>query len=139
VQIAVIRIKDEGEPSAELARSVAEEARAGANFGELCETHCTDPKLLATDGLLPSTTPAELPKALARAANQLEAGQISAPFKDGKDWVIVTVIEREPSNLPAFEQAVDQVSQRVQLKKLEKARTDWLKTLRKQHHVQMRL
>lgn len=139
VRIAVIRIKDAGEASAELARSVAEEARAGASFGELCETHCTDPKLLATDGLLPSSSPGDLPKALARAANQLEVGQISVPFKDDKDWVIVTVVERDPSNLPPLEQAVEQVSQRVQLKKLEKARADWLKTLRKQHHVQMRL
>lgn len=139
VRVAAIRIKDKGEASAELARQVADQARAGENFGELCEKHCTDEKLLATDGLLPTGSPADLSKGLARAVNQLEVGQVSSPFKDGKDWVIVTVIERDPSNLPPFEQAVDQLTQRVQLKKLEKARTDWLKTLRKQHNVQMRL
>lgn len=139
VRVAVIRIKDNGATTAELARSLAEEARVGASFGELCEQHCTDQKLLATDGLLPSAPPSELPKAVARAANQLEVGQVSAPFKDDQDWVIVTVVERDASSLPPFEQAVDQLTQRVQLKKLEKARTDWLKTLRKQHHVQMRL
>lgn len=139
VQVAVIRIKDNGATSAELARSVADQARAGENFGELCERHCTDEKLLATDGLLPNGPPSDLPKEVNRAAGQLGVGQVSAPFKHGKDWVIVTVIERDPSTLPPFEQAVDQLTQRVQLKKLEKARTDWLKTLRKQHHVQMRL
>lgn len=139
VRVAVIRLQDSGEASAEVARRVAESARAGENFGELCEKHCTDPKLLETDGLLPSGPPSDLPKALARAANQLDVGQVSAPFKDGKDWVIVTVVERDPSNLPPFEKAVDQLTQRVQLKKLEKARADWLKTLRKQHHVLMRL
>ena len=139
LRVATIRIKDNGPTSAELTRRVAEEARAGANFGELCEQHCTDETLLATDGLLPSGLPSELPKVVARAANQLEVGQVSLPLKDGDDWVIVTVIERDPSNLPPFEQAVDQLTQRVQLKKLEKARADWLKTLRKQHHVQMRL
>lgn len=139
VRAAMIRIKDTGAGSAELARSVADQARAGENFGELCEKHCTDAKLRKTDGLLPGGPASELPKELARAVNQLEVGQVSAPFKQGKDWVIATVIERDPSRLPPFEQAVDQVSQRVQLKKLEKARADWLKTLRKQHHVQMRL
>lgn len=139
LRVAMIRIKDTGATSAELARRVAEEARAGANFGELCERHCTDQTLLETDGLLPTSSPSELPKVVARAANQLEVGQVSLPLKDGDDWVIVTVIERDTSNLPPFEQAVDQLTQRVQLKKLEKARADWLKTLRKQHHVQMRL
>lgn len=139
VRVAVIRIANNGDASAEVARGIAEQARAGENFGELCEKHCTDPKLLATDGLLPAGPASDLPKELARAATLLEIGQVSAPFKHDKDWVIVTVVERDPSNLPPFEQAVDQLTQRVQLKKLEKARTDWLKTLRKQHHVQMRL
>lgn len=139
MRAAVIRIKDTGAPSAELARSVVLEARAGTSFGELCERYCTDKTLLETDGLLPSGPPSDLPKELERTAALLEVGQVSAPLKSGGDWVILTVVERDPSNLPPFEQAVEQLTQRVQLKKLETARTDWLKTLRKQNHVQMRL
>ncbi len=139
MRAAVIRIKDTGAASAELARSVVEQARAGASFGELCERYCTDANLLATDGLLPSGPPSDLPKELARAATLLDVGQVSAAVKTGDDWAILTIVERDPSTLPPFEQAVDQLTQRVQLKKLETARTDWLKTLRKQHHVRMRL
>lgn len=139
MRVAMIRIADKGEASAALARGVAEQARTGASFGELCEQYCTDQKLLATDGLLPAGTASDLPKELARTAALLEVGQVSTPIKQGGDWVILTVVERDPSKLPPFEQAVDQLTQRVQLKKLEKARADWLKTLRKQQHVQMRL
>lgn len=139
MRAAMIRIKDTGDSSAELARTVAQEARSGENFGELCERHCTDESLLATDGLLPSGSPADLPKELSRTAALLDVGQVSAPIKSGGDWVILTIVERDPSNLPPFEDATDQLTQRVQLKKMETARADWLKTLRKQHHVQMRL
>jgi peptidyl-prolyl cis-trans isomerase SurA len=139
MRAAVIRIADSGQASAELARSVAERARAGADFGELCRQHCTDEQLRQSAGLLPSGIPSDLPKELARATASLEVGQVSSPIKSGKDWVIVTVVERDPSALPPFEDAVNQLSQRVQLKKMEKARADWLKTLRKQHHVRIRL
>ncbi len=138
LKVAAIRIEDTGPASVELARSLVGQARERADFAALCRTHCTNEELRASGGLLPIALPSDLPKELSKAAALLDVGQVSSPIKSGKDWVILKVIERDPSSIPPFEDAADQLMQRVQLKKMEQARGVWLKTLRKQHHVEIR-
>lgn len=138
LKVATIRITDTGPESIELARSLVARARERADFAALCREYCTDQELRDAGGLLPIAVPTDLPKELAKAASLLDVGQVSSPLKSGNDWVILKVVERDPSSLPPFEDAADQLMQRVQLKKMEQARTAWLKTLRKQHHVEIR-
>jgi peptidyl-prolyl cis-trans isomerase SurA len=138
LKIAAIRIADSGPASIELARTVLDQARQQADFAALCRAHCTDETLREAGGLLPIAVPSDLPKELAKAAALLDVGHVSSPIKSGNDWVILKVVERDPSTLPPFADAADQLTQRVQLKKMEQARTAWLKTLRKQHHVEIR-
>lgn len=138
LKVAAIRIKDSGPQSADSARSVAAKARERVDFAALCRTHCTDETLREAGGLLPIAVPTDLPKELVKAATLLDVGQVSSPIKSGNDWVILKIVERDPSSIPPFAEAADQLMQRVQIKKMEQARGAWLKTLRKQHHVEIR-
>jgi peptidyl-prolyl cis-trans isomerase SurA len=137
-KVAAIRVADTGSESIALARSVANRARDRADFAELCRKHCTDKGLREAGGLLPIALPSDLPKELSKAAVLLDVGQVSSPIKSGNDWVVLKVVERDPSSLPPFAEAANQLMQRVQIKKMEQARASWLKTLRKQHHVEVR-
>jgi hypothetical protein len=53
--------------------------------------------------------------------------------------VVLKVVDRAPSTLPSFEEVLPQLEQRVQLRKMEKARRTWLNSLRKTTHVEVRL
>ena len=139
VRVAVVRIATSAANAAATAQAVSAAARQGADFAQLCRLHSTSEELRADGGLLDRMAPDELSKELRRASLRLDVGEISAPVKSGDDWVVLKVVERDPSSLPPFEEAIDQLRQRVQLKKMERARADWLKTLRRQYHVEVRL
>lgn len=138
-RIAVVRIAANTPGALATARTITERARQGADFMQLSRTHSTSDDVRSSGGLLERTTPSELPKELQRASLLLDVGEVSAPVKSNNDWVVLKVVERDESALPAYEDAADQLRQRVQLKKMESARAAWLKTLRRQHHVDVRL
>ncbi len=121
------------------ARRLASEARRGGDFSELSRTHSTDPETQQSGGLLPSMQPGTLPEELDSMLLRLEVGEVSAPVRSGNDYVVLKLVERDPSQLPPFEQARGQLEQRVQLRKMEKARRRWLDGLRKRTHVEIRL
>ena len=64
---------------------------------------------------------------------------MSAPFKSGADFVVLKVVERDPSNLPDFETAKRELGERVYMDKMAQARRSWLDNLRRQQHVDLRL
>ena len=138
-RVAVVRIAANTPGALATARTITERARQGADFMQLSRTNSTSDDVRSSGGLLERTTPSELPKELQRASLLLDVGEVSAPVKSNNDWVVLKVVERDESALPAYEDAADQLRQRVQLKKMESARAAWLKTLRRQHHVDVRL
>lgn len=121
------------------ASHLTQQARKGSDFATLSRTHSTDPDLQRTGGLLPSTLPTELPPELQKLVTTMDVGDVSAPVTHGEEVVIYKLIERQPSELPSFEEAVPQLQQRVQLRKMESARRRWLDGLRKRTHVEVRL
>jgi peptidyl-prolyl cis-trans isomerase SurA len=121
------------------ARSVAELARKGSDFAELSRTYSTDPTLEASGGLLPPMQPSQLPPELQRVVSSMDVGEVSAPVRSADTYVILKLLERSPSQLPTFDKARGQLQQRVQLRKMEKARRQWLDGLRKRTHVEIRL
>jgi parvulin-like peptidyl-prolyl isomerase len=76
---------------------------------------------------------------LARNAATLAVGQVSQPFRSGSDFVIIKVVERDPSNLPDFESSKRELSERVYMDKMAQARRLWLDNLKRQQHVDVRL
>lgn len=121
------------------ARNVAARARQGADFAELSGTYSTDKSKQEMGGLLPPMKPSQLPEELSRVALSLEVGEVSSPIRSGDAFVILKIVERDPSSLPEFDAAASQLEQRVQMRKMEKARRRWLDGLRKRTHVEIRL
>jgi peptidyl-prolyl cis-trans isomerase SurA len=72
-------------------------------------------------------------------ALSLDAGGVSEPVRQGNDFVILKVVSRDESQLPAYQDARDELSQRVYMEKMGKARTHWIDGLRRQTHVEVRL
>jgi peptidyl-prolyl cis-trans isomerase SurA len=72
-------------------------------------------------------------------ALELDKGGVSEPIRDGDDFVILKVVSRGESQLPALTESRDELSQRVYMEKMNQARKRWLEGLRRQTHVEIRL
>ncbi len=123
----------------QLARRVASEARSGGDFSRLAAQHSIDAATKNKGGLLPSQSPESLPKALANAVINLDVGQVSDPVRVGAAYVIIKLVERTQSELPTYDEARNQLQNRVYMEKMGKARDNWLRGLRKRTHVEVRL
>jgi peptidyl-prolyl cis-trans isomerase SurA len=122
----------------EVDRIVAQ-ARRGDDFSTLARRHSEDAATRDRGGLLGKLKPGQLPAALDAVVLALEAAGVSEPVRQGDDFVILKLIARDESQLPAFDQARDELSQRVYMDKMSKARQHWIDGLKRQTHVEVRL
>jgi peptidyl-prolyl cis-trans isomerase SurA len=83
--------------------------------------------------------PGELPPELDSALLAIEPGEVAGPVRFGDAWVVLKLVERGPSQLPEYEQAKSQLQNRVYSDKMETAKRQWLDSLRKRTHVDIRL
>jgi len=83
--------------------------------------------------------PGELEVAIERVAIALEVGEVSAPFRFADALIVMRVVEREQSRLGTYEQARNQLAQRVYAEKLETAKRRWLDNLKRSTHIDVRL
>lgn len=131
------------------AAELVRRARAGEDFGELARTHSGDPKTRDDGGNLGIRAPTGSPGAasgefkvlaegLEKVALGLPTGAVSDPFRFKDAIVVLRVTNRQPSRYPSFEAAQNEIGQRVQAEKLEKAKQKWLKDLRRRTHVDVR-
>jgi peptidyl-prolyl cis-trans isomerase SurA len=124
------------------ARKLADEAVVRArteDFASVARALSEDPATRSHGGAMNKALPSTLPPDVARNSELLAVGQISLPFKVGNDYVILKVLERDPSNLPDFESSKRELSERVYMDKMAQARRVWLDNLRRQQHVEVRL
>jgi peptidyl-prolyl cis-trans isomerase SurA len=121
------------------AENIVLAARRGEDFGALARRHSTEPKSASQGGRLGKLKPGQLPPALDTIAMSLDAGSVSEPVRDGDDFVILKVVARDESQLPGFEDAKDELGQRVYMEKMTKAKQHWLNGLKRQTHVEVRL
>lgn len=121
------------------AENVVLAARRGDDFGTLARKHSTDPKTAGQGGRLGRLKPGQLPPALDNVVLALDAGAVSEPVRDGDDFVILKVVTRDESQLPSFDDAKDELGQRVYMEKMTKAKQHWLNGLKRQTHVEVRL
>jgi len=114
-------------------------ARTGQDFGALAARNSGDPATRTAGGRLGTLRPGQLPPAVDSVALALDAGGVSEPVRQGDDFVILKVLSREESRLPSFEEAREDLSQRVYMDKMGRARQHWLDGLKRQTHVEIRL
>jgi peptidyl-prolyl cis-trans isomerase SurA len=122
----------------EFAEGLTRAART-EDFGALARRYSDDAPTREAGGILTATKLAELPPILARAAQSLEPGESSPVLRVGDDFVILHVISRDASQLPAFDEARRELAERTYMDKMGQARRNWLDGLRRQNHVELRL
>lgn len=118
-----------------LAYEVARRAKQGEDFRGLINTYSSS----SNSGLRPSLPPLQEPKEIQRATVALEVGETSEPIQYKGSWIILQVIERPPSQLPAYAEARTQIHERVYMEKIAAARKHWLDGLRRRTNVEVRL
>jgi peptidyl-prolyl cis-trans isomerase SurA len=141
VRLGWIVIRGENHSAAE-ARQLADEAVTRArreDFASVARALSEDPATRSQGGAMKKAQPSGLPPDIARNSLALAVGQVSLPFKVGGDFIILKVLERDPSNLPDFESSKRELSERVYMDKMAQARRTWLDNLRRQQHVEVRL
>lgn len=124
-------------------------AREGADFAELARKRSDDSPTRDGGGDLGIRAPSGSPDAesgehktlaepLQKVALKLGLGEVSEPFRFENAIVVLRVSNRQPSRYPSFDAAANEMAQRVQAEKLEKAKQRWLKDLRRRTHVDVR-
>jgi peptidyl-prolyl cis-trans isomerase SurA len=123
----------------EAANKVAAEARAGGDFGALAKRYSADDATKDQGGLLAELAPGQLPQELDQALFALEPGGVTEPVRVGDAYVVLKLVDRSASSLPAYDEAKPILQNRVYSEKMEKARRQWLESLRRRTHVDIRL
>ena len=110
-----------------------------ADFAALVRIHSDDSVTKSSGGALPYTKLAETPPPLRRVIQGLEVGRVAGPVPIPGGYAIVKLVEREETQLPDYDEAKNELAQRVYLEKMTQARRTWLDGLRRQQHVEVRL
>jgi peptidyl-prolyl cis-trans isomerase SurA len=123
----------------ETGKQLVEQLRTGGDFPALAARHSLDETTKGRGGQLGRVDPSRVPKPLIDAASRLEIGEVSEPIKLGNRLILLKVTARDASELPAYDEARAELSERVYSEKVGKARRRWLDGLRRQTHVEVRL
>lgn len=122
-----------------LAERISTDARRGEDFGQLAARWSEDPQTRNSQGKLGKLKPKQLPNELDRVLMGMNVGEVSPPIRLGDQLVVVKLLERDESSLPGFNEARDELQNRVYMAKMNKARRRWLEGLRRTTHVDVRL
>lgn len=111
---------------------------AGEDFARLARTHSDDRGSAREGGDLGWANPGTFVPAFERALNELKPGQISEPFKSEFGWHIVQLLDvREHDNTEAYQRS--RAHQVLRQRKIEEETENWLRRLRDESYVDIRL
>lgn len=121
------------------AERISLEARGGKDFATLARLHSDDDATKDMGGSLGQLTPGRLPVPVDKVLLGLSVGETSAPIRNGDQLVVVKLLERGESALPSYQEAQEELYNRVYMYKMDRARQRWLEGLRRRTHVEVRL
>lgn len=111
---------------------------AGEDFATLAKAFSDDKASAAEGGSLSWTTPGSLVPEFQQQMDTLGPGEISAPFKTRFGWHIVQVMSRRQQDISA-ELERREAREQIRKRKTEEAITNWLRRLRDEAYVEIRL
>ena len=151
----VLRILPGSSPAAvaerrALAKQLADRAREGENFGELAKQYSDDTTTRDKGGDLGIRAPIHTPAAqggkrpvlaqeLEDVMMRLEPGEISDPLEIGDAIGVLQLVSRQKSVYTSFEDARDEMVQRLENTLLQKEKEQWIEELKHRTHVEKRM
>jgi len=111
--------------------------RAGADFGELARLHSEDASA-ARGGDLGWLYPGDTVPEFERAMDALKLREVSAPVQTTFGWHLIQVLERRKADV-SVDRLRLQARQALRDRKSEEAYQEWLRQLRDQTYVELRL
>jgi peptidyl-prolyl cis-trans isomerase SurA len=111
---------------------------AGKDFAELARAHSSDKASASQGGDLGWVSPGMLVPAFEREMEALKPGEISVPFETPFGWHIVQVLERRQHD-STEETRRAQAAEAIRARKMEEATELWLRRLRDEAYVDIRL
>ena len=110
----------------------------GDDFSELARAHSVDTMSAAEGGALGWVNPGDLVLEFENVMNSLEPGATSEPFPSQFGFHIVQVLDRrEHDSTEDIKRS--RAREAIRRRKLEEARTDWLRQMRDEAYVEYRL
>ena len=110
----------------------------GDDFAELAKAHSADTMSAADGGDLGWVNPGDLVPEFENMMDTLESGAVSEPFPSQYGFHIVQVLDRrEHDSTEDIKRA--RAREAIRRRKLEEARTDWLRQMRDEAYVEYRL
>ena len=110
----------------------------GDDFAELAKAHSVDTMSAADGGDLGWVNPGDLVPEFENMMNSLEPGAVSEPFPSQFGFHILQVLDRrEHDSTEDIKRA--RAREAIRRRKLEEARTDWLRQMRDEAYVEYRL
>jgi peptidyl-prolyl cis-trans isomerase SurA len=109
-----------------------------ADFAELARVHSDDTGSAARGGELDWIYPGDTVPDFERALQELKPGEISAPVKTPFGYHLIQVLERRSSDLSAERRRLE-ARKVLRERKSEEAYQEWLRQLRDQAYVELRL
>lgn len=110
----------------------------GDDFAELAKAHSADTMSAADGGDLGWVNPGDLVPEFENVMDSLDPGAVSQPFQSQFGFHIVQVLDRrEHDSTEDIKRA--RAREAIRRRKLEEARTDWLRQMRDEAYVEYRL
>lgn len=117
---------------------IRQQLENGASFAKLAKKYSNDPGSAAQGGDLGWINPGQVVPKFQQAMDKLKPDQISQPFKTQFGWHIVEVLGRRKQD-QTDEVKRNRAYQAIHQRKLREQLTSWLRKLRDQAYVRIRL
>lgn len=126
------------EETAELIRDIKAQLDDGADFSELAIEHSQDPSSALNGGDLGWATPDQFTGQFGEVMDALELGGISDPFVTQFGWHVVQVLERREEDM-SDETRKNMAVEILHKRRFEEEQQEWLKEIRDEAFVELRL
>ncbi|MDG2277001.1 MAG: peptidylprolyl isomerase [Pseudomonadales bacterium] len=135
VQPSAIRSEEETEA---LIRSIKAELDAGGDFAELAELHSEDPSSALNGGSLGWSAPGVFVPKFTETMLALNKLQLSEPFQTQYGWHVLEVLDRREEDM-SDEARENMAMEILHRRRFEEEQQEWLKELRDEAFVEIRM
>jgi peptidyl-prolyl cis-trans isomerase SurA len=125
--------------AARAADSLYQLLEAGRDFSEVAREFSDDPDSRESGGELGWYAVGELTPPFSAAVNGLETGQVSSPTKSDFGYHLIKVLDRQEERFLTLEEDWEQLKEMAKRAKVDRQLADWLKQIRQQYYVEVKL